>query len=90
MENKMFELQKLLKEKAVEITSTRQEHKKLQRENKNALDWELSKLRKFYRHHHIAYSELRGRTREQIEKPAEDNLPDEVWILEIKEEYGQQ
>ncbi len=39
-----------------------------------------------YRHYHIAYCELRGRKREEIEKPKEGNEPYESWIEEIKEE----
>lgn len=40
-----------------------------------------------FRHHHIAYCELRGRTREQIELPADDNKPDNKWIDQIKTEW---
>jgi len=39
-----------------------------------------------YRHNHIAYCELRGRDREQIEKPAQNNLPNEKYIDQIKQE----
>ncbi len=39
-----------------------------------------------YRHHHIAYCQLRGRTREEIEKPAEDNKPSDHYIDKIMEE----
>ena len=42
-----------------------------------------------FRHNHIAYCELRGRKREQIEIPAEDNKPDEVWIERIKKEWNE-
>jgi hypothetical protein len=41
-----------------------------------------------YRHHHIAYCELRGRTRDQIEKPREDNKPNEYEINRIKTLYA--
>jgi hypothetical protein len=37
-----------------------------------------------FRHYQIAYSELQGRKREQIEKPAYDNRPDERTIRRIK------
>ena len=37
-----------------------------------------------FRHQHIAYCELRGRDRKQIEQPREDNLPNETWIDKIK------
>ncbi len=46
------------------------------------------KLSRDYRHHHIAYCELRGRTRDQIEKPGKFNLPDEREIQAIKEAFG--
>lgn len=44
----------------------------------------LDKKRYEYRHHHIAYCELRGRNREEIEKPADDNHPSDSYIDEIK------
>lgn len=40
-----------------------------------------------FRHNHIAYCELRGRTRDQIEKPAENNLPNETYIEKIKQRW---
>jgi hypothetical protein len=40
-----------------------------------------------YRHKHIAYCQLRGRRREQIERPASWNLPNEDYILELMEKY---
>ncbi len=42
-----------------------------------------------YRHKHIAYCQLRGRLREQIERPASWNLPNEDYILELMEKYRQ-
>ena len=39
-----------------------------------------------YRHKHIAYSELRGRTRESIERPGEFNQPNESLIEKYKKE----
>ena len=44
------------------------------------LSWE-------FRHHHIAYCELRGRTRDQIEIPGEKNLPNNNYVNEIKAEW---
>jgi len=40
-----------------------------------------------YRHNHIAYCELRGRTRIQIEKCAPDNKPDEDRITMLKDAW---
>jgi hypothetical protein len=47
----------------------------------NHLQWE-------FRHFHIARCELRGRTREEIEKPSEHNLPSEKHIQKIKDEWS--
>jgi len=44
--------------------------------------------RKEYRHYHIAYCELRGRTRDQIEKPRRGNEVNEQLIQNIKNEYA--
>lgn len=40
-----------------------------------------------YRHKHIAYCILRGTERNVIEKPAEDNLPNEARISEVINEF---
>jgi hypothetical protein len=50
--------------------------------------YELRSLKSQFRIRHIAYCELRGRSRDQIEKPGKDHLPDEKKIQEIKEMYG--
>lgn len=41
-----------------------------------------------FRIYHIAYCELRGKSREQIEIPREGNEPNEKWIKRIKEEFA--
>lgn len=41
-----------------------------------------------FRHQHIAYCELRGRSRDQIEQPAKYNKPNEEWISKLKKEWG--
>lgn len=46
--------------------------------------WKLSNFRYRYRHEHIAYCEVRGRTRQQIETPKDDNKPNEEKIREYK------
>ena len=38
--------------------------------------WKLLGIRREFRHKHIAYCLLRGRTLEQIECPSENNKPD--------------
>jgi len=50
------------------------------------LSSDLDQNRWTYRHRHIAYCEARGKSREVIEKPNEDNLPDEALIEEFKTE----
>jgi hypothetical protein len=51
------------------------------------IEGEIYSLKRTFRHHHIVYCEVRGRTRDQIEKPSENNLPDETKIQKIKEEF---
>ncbi len=41
-----------------------------------------------YRHKHIVISLMRGRTREQIEKPKENHLPNEKYISQLLEKYA--
>jgi len=41
-----------------------------------------------YRHKHIVMSFMRGKTREQIEKPKENNKPNEAYIKKLLEEYA--
>jgi hypothetical protein len=43
-----------------------------------------------FRHKHIAYCLLRGRTIEQIEMPAKDNQPDIQYIERIQNEYREE
>lgn len=40
-----------------------------------------------YRHKHILLSIVRGKTREQIEKPKEGNEPNEQYIKQLMETY---
>ena len=89
MRPKMKELKYWLITHATEIRETRKVLKETQRNNGASWKFQsrLHSMTKDYRHHHIAYSELRGKTREQIENPREDNLPSEDWIKEIKDKY---
>jgi len=101
MKGKMLELKNWLKDSGKEIRRMRELHKDYQRGNYERAPWNsessqvylknsntLWKLRQEYRHKHIAYSELRGHTRAEIENPREDNLPNEDLILSIKKEYS--
>jgi hypothetical protein len=49
---------------------------------------DFSKKSRAYRHHLIAYSELRGKKREEIEKPGRSNRPNEAEIARIKRLFG--
>ena len=103
---KFMQLKDWLKTSAVEIRLRRNLFKDQQRngysnygwntkENKQYIDnmQGLYSLRREYRHKHIAYSELRGRTRGQIEasypyiNQPKCLRPDEDWIEKIKKEY---
>ena len=83
-------LKTYLKETANQIRKIRPEYKEAQRNCTESwkLLGELSKLKIIYRHHHIAYCELRGRTRDQIEHPREYNEPNENYIDKIKKKYA--
>jgi len=50
----------------------------------------ISKLKREFRHKHIAYCLLRGRTLDEIERPAEDNKPDQTLIQEIIDAYREE
>jgi len=82
-----------LKTKAQTIRETRARLKEEQRNGSgykaSTMQIGLLNLKRDYRHHHIAYSELRGRTREQIEQYCRnDNKPCENTIFSIKEQYA--
>lgn len=90
MRPKRLELKNYLKELAVEIREYKEKHKEIQRQNGgggSGYIGDLYRRQYLYRHHHIAYSELRGRTRDQIERPKEDNKPNEKVIAQIKEKF---
>jgi hypothetical protein len=83
-------LKSYLKQEAQNIRSTRNDLKKYQQEH-NGCDGNfyclLRTLVYNYRHHHIAYSLLRGKKYESIEKPAENNKPNFQFIQEIQNEH---
>ena len=84
-------LKKYLKETATEIRETRCKFKEAQRNRTGScqLRRKLEGLQYEYRHHHIAYCELRGRTREQIERKVRDgNHPNETYINNILDAYA--
>jgi len=85
-------LKTYLKQTAVQIRETRAKYKEAQQANlirvANKELFHLLCLSEDYRHHHIAYCELRGKTRDQIEQPRDNNAPNEFKIKEIKNQYA--
>lgn len=80
-----------LKIKAAKIRKDKIKTKTRQKAGEYAgdLQYSLLKQRRDYRHRHIAYSMLRGRTYDQIEsKCREDNKPNMDLIKELMDEYS--
>jgi len=80
------ELKVELKSLAEKIRETKTELKKYQKENggcDGGFYMPLYRLRYEYRHKHIAYCQLRGRTYEEIESKSTRNSPDFTYIKEI-------
>lgn len=83
-------LKEELKSDAAKIRENNLEIKRLQKNGEYAGNLQFSRisLKKNFRHKHIAYCMLRGRTYEQIEsKCGEKNKPDFDKIKEIMDEY---
>ena len=83
MNTKLNELKNEIKSMATEIRRLKSTRKDVPYGYVSGLE----ELRNSARHHHIAYCELRGLTRDQIENPAEDNEPCEHTIDSIKGKY---
>ena len=83
-------LKEKLKKTAREIRGTRYQFKESQRNRstKYTLLRQLHDLQYEYRHHHIAYCELRGRTRDEIETPNDNHYPNSNYIEQLKEQYA--
>src|SRR4030043_392970 len=85
-------LKEELKVSAVEIRELKNETKETQKKGNYAgsLQYALFKLSREYRHKHIAYCLMRGRSYEQIERKCrEGNEPNKDLIQEIIHEYSQ-
>jgi hypothetical protein len=88
--HKLFlELKELLKSKAVVIKQAKIALKNAAKagESYGAFQYKVLEEKREFRHHLIAYCEMKGMARERIEKPAENNLPNEAYIAKIKEQY---
>ena len=87
----MGKIKRHCKEFAHELTLKKFAYKQDQKKGKFDIwqDWyKIVELKKNFRHLHIAYCELRGRTRNQIEsKVHPDNLANEDLIQKYKDEY---
>jgi len=85
------EIKERLKAYAVEIREFKNKRKLQNRGQLHLSDIELhiNKLKYHYRHTHIALCEIRGRKREEIERPSKFNTPNESYITKIKEEILQ-
>ena len=86
-------LKMILKEKAAYIRAERKEARLEKSKGNGPLASRIHTSLRFgagrdYRCHHIAYCELRGKTRDQIEKPKEFNEPNEKLIALIKQEFA--
>ena len=89
-----YEIIKKIKEEQKQLASEIREKKKWRKNPPKSCKYcisgfvpELITLKYTYRHQHIAYCELRGRERHQIEVPAPDNLPNDSYIEKIKNEW---
>jgi hypothetical protein len=103
---KIFVLKSELKQLAHQIQEAKTNYKQCQREHNGCdgyLEGEpghqkwiggycsiIKKLKHEFRHKHIAYCLLRGRTIDEIERPAEDNKPDQTLIQEITDAYREE
>jgi len=86
--NSIHDLKNWLKDTAQQIRQARAESKEFQRQHNGSYGSAHSKqvyLSWDYRHYHIAYCELRGRERSEIERPKKGNEPDETRIASIKD-----
>ena len=84
------DLKELLKNTAARIKDTKKDLKSNARAGQPycSQQSDVHYAKREFRHHLIAYCEMRGLKREQIEKPAENNLPNEIYIKQIKEKYN--
>lgn len=82
-----------LKSEAAAIRKNNLETKRLQKNGEYAGNLQFSRisLKKNFRHKHIAYCMLAGKTYKQIEpKCAENNKPDMTRIKELMDEYAKE
>lgn len=94
MSTKLIELKIELKSLAAKIRNLKRDTKKYQRENfghHGPIGMMMHNLQWEYRHKHIAYCLLRGRTMEQIEKKnRKGNTPNQSQINLLMEKYSEE
>jgi len=85
---KFKELKPTLKNWAKEIRVLKTHRKNDKRGNitLTQIESEIFHLKKKYRHYHIVYCELRGKSRDQIEKPSIYNPASEFFLKNIKKD----
>lgn len=83
----------MFKESKIELkrlAKSIRENKNCRKENRRgdrklwSIESTIVQLKYHYRHLHIAVCELKGRTRAQIETPADNNKPNQNYIDELK------
>jgi hypothetical protein len=90
----LYDLKQYLKQTAFAIKANKPllKHRDCSSMEKLKQYWDLmyqvQALRRSFRHHLIAYCELRGMARDRIEKPAQNNLPNEEAVDAVKKEYA--
>jgi len=83
-----YEMKEDLKALASRIRNGKSGRKPKFRTETNTQDYnDLDRLRYQFRHMHIAHCLLRGRKMEQIERPREDNQPNDATIYEYIKQY---
>ena len=84
-----YQLKQDLKKLAVKIRNGKLGRKPKNRTDSNRVDYNQEWRNSYnYRHMHIAYCLMRGRTIEQIEVPAENNPRNQNRIDKIMEDYS--
>jgi len=87
----MKNIQKLkneLKSLASNIKETKKSRKEPRTESLWKIQSRIDSSKYEFRHKHIAYCLLRGRTMEQIEKPRSDNYPNQYEIDKYMEQFA--
>lgn len=91
MKSNLLKAKTEIKRLAAVIKENKPKYKQAQRENSEDR-WKIggvvARAQFDVRHLGIAYGLLRGRTRDQIEKPKENNLPREDVITKYLKEYA--